>query len=119
MAPSAFVHEALLVDVDEGGEPAPGAAITVELCGHWEHEGACRWPHYTSATPDADGLRIRTLFACSADDEAEVRARITAALSSGRSPIDTQARTWRLVDSGPADLLPDEAAHAARLAAQD
>ncbi len=41
----AYVAEAEIV-LNEGCDPAAvGAAVTVELCGHWEHEGACRWPH--------------------------------------------------------------------------
>jgi len=33
------------VRLDSGTDPAAvGAAVTVELCGHWEHEGPCRWP---------------------------------------------------------------------------
>ena len=33
------------IELDEGRDPAAvGAAATVELCGSWDHEGACRWP---------------------------------------------------------------------------
>jgi hypothetical protein len=49
-----FVHEAA-IDVADGADPrAPGGAITVALCGHWEHEPPCRWPHHTDITPDGD-----------------------------------------------------------------
>jgi len=44
-APCAYVLEARL-ELDDGLDPAAvGAAVTVELCGHWEHAGPCRWPH--------------------------------------------------------------------------
>lgn len=118
MAASAYAHEARLVDLAEDDAGAPGAAITVELCGHWDHDGACRWPHYTSTAAEPDGLRIRTLFACSPDDEAEVRSRIDAALAGGLSPIGATSQAWRLASSTPAELRPDEAEHAERLAAQ-
>ena len=42
-----YAHRAVLV-IPDGDEPAaPGGAITVELCGHWEHEPPCRYPHLT------------------------------------------------------------------------
>ena len=41
-----FVHEAA-IELADGADPrAPGGAITVALCGHWEHEPPCRWPHH-------------------------------------------------------------------------
>lgn len=40
-----LVHRVLL---DAGGDPrALGGAVTAALCGHWEHDGRCRWPHHT------------------------------------------------------------------------
>ena len=37
----AFAHDAVVV-LDAGGDDrAPGGAITVELCGHWDHEPPC------------------------------------------------------------------------------
>ncbi len=42
-----FVHEAT-VELADGADPrALGGAITVALCGHWEHEPPCPWPHHT------------------------------------------------------------------------
>ena len=40
-----FVHEAELRLNEGADDHKPGAAVTVALCGHWEHEGPCRWPH--------------------------------------------------------------------------
>ncbi len=68
-----------------GDERAVGGAITVALCGHWEHEGACRWPHLTEVAPAENGvLGVVVRFDCSAGEESEVRDRITAAISTGR-----------------------------------
>lgn len=80
-----WVHEAI-IDLQSDVDPrSVGAAVTVALCGHWEHEGPCRWPHNNEIV---DGL-FRTLFVCAVDDEPEVRARIRTALG--------QASEWRVV----------------------
>ena|SRR5215216_3693378 len=85
----ASVIEAELV-LGDGFDPAAvGAAVTVELCGHWEHEGPCRWPHNSAIDTEPDTARFRTLFVA---DERE------AALV--RDPIETALRGdlgWRLV----------------------
>jgi len=36
-------------------ERAPGAAVSVGLCGHWDHAGPCPWPHYSTIHPPARG----------------------------------------------------------------
>ena len=43
----AFAFEALL-ELEPGTDTrAPGGAVTVALCGAWEHDGPCRWPHHS------------------------------------------------------------------------
>ena len=72
-----------------------GGAITVALCGHWDHEPPCPLaPHHTDAVPADDGtVRLRVLFA--SDDEARVRSLIGQALSSGRlTGPDGRVTTW-------------------------
>jgi hypothetical protein len=103
----AYVHEAELVldpDVDPG---APGGAVTVALCGHWEHEGACRWPHNSDIDASVRPARFRTVFAAPVDEEPEVRARIERALR--------EADSWTLLRSAARDVSIDEAALAHRL----
>jgi len=46
----AFAHEAILVVQPQADLRAPGAAITVALCGHWEHQPPC-----PLAAPPASG----------------------------------------------------------------
>ena len=75
----AFVHEAEIQLVPGTDPAAVGAAVTTELCGHWEHEGPCRWPH-NKASADTT---FRTLFVAPATDEEEVRERIEGALPGG------------------------------------
>ena len=86
---AAFVVEAELA-LDEGFDPAAvGAAVTTDLCGHWEHDGPCRWPHNSAIEADRDPATFRTLFVA---DEAEaqlVRQRVEAVLGDGSG--------WRLV----------------------
>jgi hypothetical protein len=112
-----FVHEATLAPAGEFDDRAPGGAITVALCGHWEHEGSCRWPHYTYAERVGKAVRIRTLFACDSEDERDVRDRIESALRAGSIKGDDGAiSTWSVLSVGPAHLRGDETDHAQRLA---
>jgi hypothetical protein len=85
----AFVIEAELV-LHEGFDPAAvGAAVTVELCGHCEHDGPCRWPHNSAIEAERDPGRFRTLFVADREEAALVRDRIETAL---RADVG-----WRLV----------------------
>jgi hypothetical protein len=90
----AFVVEAEIALREEADPAAVGAAVTVELCGHWEHEGPCRWPHNSAIEADREPARFRTLFVADAEDEAAVRARIERALRDGAgwSVVSVRAR---------------------------
>jgi hypothetical protein len=110
----AFVHDAV-VTMDSGGDTrAPGAAITVALCGHWDHRPPCPLaPHHTAAQRSGDEVRLRVLFASESTAEAEVRGRIEQALSqdclTGPSGITTR---WHLRSAQPGVLREDETEHA-------
>jgi hypothetical protein len=112
-----FVHEAVLALDDGGDERAPGGAITVALCGSWEHDPPCPLaPHHTRASRDGSELRLRLLFAAEPDDEQRVRALVDETLARGEgADPDGNRTTWRLVTSGPAEVRPEEAEHAGRL----
>jgi hypothetical protein len=78
----AFVFQAEL-ELGEGTDPrAPGAAVTVALCGSWDHEDPCRWPHHSTIDDSERPARLRTVFAVVPDEEQEVRDRMVAALQS-------------------------------------
>ncbi len=114
-----YAHDAVLTLAPGGDERAPGAAVTLELCGSWEHEGACPVaPHHTVTHRDGGELGVRVLFAVAADRERAVRDRVVDALSGGQlvGPDGTTTR-WRLVRHGAGTLRPDEHEHAARLGA--
>ena len=101
----AYAHHAVIITT--GDEREPGAAITVALCGHWEHEPPCPLaPHHTAVTREGDTLRLRILFATEPDRVDEVRERIDDALSAG---------DWRLIESGRARIDDSERDHARRL----
>jgi hypothetical protein len=115
-----FAHTAVLAMDADADERAPGAAITVALCGHWDHPPPCPLAsHHTSATRDGDELHLRILFAAAAADEIEVRERIGTALGAGvlTGGPDGAETCWRLLDSRAGTVRREEAGHAARLAA--
>lgn len=97
-----FVHEAA-IDLVAGADPrAPGGAITVALCGHWEHEPPCRWPHHTDITPDGDRHVVRVDFAAAPEDEPAVRKKIVEALESGQqADPDGRVSRWVLLPDAP------------------
>jgi hypothetical protein len=104
---TAFVHEADLV-LGSGTDPgAPGAAVTTELCGHWEHDGPCRWPHNNEIRPGSGVAAFRTLFISSHADEPEVRDKIERALRS--------LPGWSVERSGPREVKASEQPLALRL----
>jgi len=113
-----FVHEAV-VRLSPGGDPAAvGAAVTVALCGHWEHEPPCPLaPHNTGAQPRGGALAVRVRFACTPSEEARARELIDSALVGGRADSPTgETTTWQLLSSGPAAVLRSERALLLRLA---
>jgi hypothetical protein len=104
---TAHVHAASIRLV-EGTNPAQvGAAVTVELCGHWEHEGPCRWPHNNAIEDVAPVAAFRTVFVAAEGDVAAVHARIDRALRSSSE--------WTVLASGPRALTSDEETLGAKL----
>jgi hypothetical protein len=114
---AAYAHDAVL-DLEPGGDDgAPGAAITVALCGSWSHEPPCPLaPHHTRAHRSGTAVTLRLLFATEPENEERVRALVDEALSRGwgDGPDGTRT-TWELVWAAPAPVLPEEEEHARRL----
>jgi hypothetical protein len=113
----AFAHDAILDMAPNADARAPGAAITVALCGHWDHQPPCPLaPHHTAADRVDDEVRLRILFATEPDREDLVRRRIDGALSGGElSGPDGITTRWRLRTSRSAEITVAEADHAERL----
>jgi hypothetical protein len=112
----AFVHEVSL-RLDAGADAqAPGAAVTVELCGHWQHAGPCRWPHLARiGVRSGDELTLRVIFATEPADEGEVRGRIVRALRRGRLDGGPAPSGWTVLSEGAAAVREDERESADRL----
>jgi hypothetical protein len=104
--PTPYVHMAELTLAAAVDPAAVGAAVTIELCGHWQHEGACRWPHNNEVQGE-EPLELRVLFLADETDELEVRHRIEKALRS--------APGWSVLSSGPRPVAPSERTLAAKL----
>jgi len=102
----AYAHEVVLLMPPDADIRAPGGAITVALCGHWEHEPPCPLaPHHTGVDRVDDEVRLRILFATEPANETLVRERIDRAL----------ADEWTVRLSGPSEVTAAEAGHAERL----
>lgn len=124
MVRAAFAHDAVLRMEPGADLAAPGGAVTLALCGAFEHPPPCPLaPHATRADrcgdePDRLQVAVRVLFAAEPDAEAAVRARIDGALAGGVCDGPDGRRTrWTLVASAPAAVTEAEGAHAARLVA--
>lgn len=113
-----FVHQAVVTLPATGDDRGPGGAITLALCGSWEHPPPCPLaPHQTALERSPDGVGLRIVFACRPAGETRVRRLIADALAYGRQiGPDGVERTWALVSNGPGTLRPDERDLAARLA---
>jgi hypothetical protein len=113
----AYAHDAVVV-MQPGDSPnAVGGAITVALCGHWDHQPPCPLaPHYVAAFPDGETVTLRILFATEPDNERRVRSLIGEALATGQlTGPEGGLTTWRLRSAAPSDVRPEEEDHAAGL----
>ena len=104
--------EPFAVDVDlrlaPGTDPrAPGGAVTIALCGHWDHEGPCRWPHHSHLEPDTDPSHLCTVAVAPADERDDVLARIESELRGDRR--------WTVLAFAARDIGPEERALAEHL----
>lgn len=113
-----FVHEAVLAVSGNSDDAAPGAAVTLELCGSLEHPPPCPLaPHNTRAERTDGTLIVRVVFATQPENEEQVRSRIEKALRAGSvSRPDGTAAHWDFLEDAAATLSPSEAALAGRLA---
>jgi hypothetical protein len=113
----AYAHDAVVV-IDPDGDPAaPGGAITVALCGDWDHPPPCPLaPHHTAAVPAGDAVALRVLFAADPAQESRVRSLIEQALAGGRATgPDGRTTTWTLRSAAAGEVRPDQMEHAGRL----
>ncbi|MGY4541268.1 hypothetical protein ACVWY0_001177 [Arthrobacter sp. UYNi723] len=96
---------------------APGAAVTLELCGSWDHKPPCPHPHHTHAERTGNTVSLRVVFATDPDNEEDVRRRIDEALSAGSATgPDGTSSHWDFRSSSAGTVSGSEAALARRLA---
>jgi hypothetical protein len=99
-AREAFVQEAELLLADDTDSAEPGAAVTIALCGYWEHEGPCRWPHNNAITAEhGAAARFRTLFVADGAEEQSVRDLIVGALGDATGWTVTSTATRPVAES--------------------
>ena len=112
-----YAHDAVVRMGPAGDPDAIGAAVTVALCGHWDHDPPCPLaPHATRAERNGGQVQVRTLFATDADLEMEVRRRIDHALTSGTQQAPGgETSSWECLASGPGIVRESERAHGERL----
>ena len=85
--------------------------MTVALCGHWEHDGACRWPHNNRMDHSGVPARLRTVAIVDEESLSEVEQRIDTGLRS-----DTR---WTVLSFRVGEITDAEHALAERLATSE
>ena len=96
-----YSREYLLRFAPDADTRGPGGAVTIALCGAWDHEGPCRWPHYSSVRKAQDGHHhLRVDYNCPLEDKREVESRMDDAVRSGRviGPDEIPV-FWELVEN--------------------
>jgi hypothetical protein len=106
----AYAHDAVLMMEPDADVRAPGAAVAVALCGHWDHKPPCPLAPHRVTADEIDGeLHVRILFATEPAKERTVRRLIEQGLSGEVKYPDGFTTPWRLARSGPGDVAADEA----------
>ena len=100
MPAAAYVVAASLALDDDTDPRSVGAAVTVELCGHWDHPGPCRWPHNNAIETGREAARFRTVFVAGEEEEPAIRTRIEDALRGGSG--------WSVVSVASRPVAADE-----------
>jgi hypothetical protein len=113
-----YVHQATVEIGADDDDYVPGAAITVALCGSWDHSPPCPLaPHHTQPTRDGGTVELRVVFATEPEHENEVRRHIDGALPAGAAADPHGVNShWEFRGSGPGVLSPAERAQALRIA---
>ena len=79
-----YAHDAVVQMGSVNDPQAIGTAVTVALCGHWNHEPPCPLAaHHTRTERRAEQVHVRILFATDRTTETDVRRRIDQALQTG------------------------------------
>lgn len=105
MSKRTFAHQVRhrIVLASGADSRAPGGAVTVALCGHWDHEGPCRWPHHTAIeASDGASHEVTVRFDAPEQEREQVSALIDGALQKGEQEgSDGQISSWALSPTQP------------------
>jgi hypothetical protein len=107
-AGEAFAIDVLLTLAADTDPRAPGGEVTIALCGHWEHDGSCRWPHNSRVDTDTTPAHLRSVVIATAEDRVEVIRLVEERL---RGDV-----RWSVVEFVTEPVSADERALAERLA---
>ena len=114
---TAFAHDAV-VDMDDDADlTGPGGAVTLALCGSFDHAPPCPLaPHHTQIERTGDQAQVHTIFATEPSLESEVRQHIDQALARGSRETPTgEVAYWQLMTSGAGMVQSNERDHGNRL----
>lgn len=105
-----YVHQATLGMSSDADLDAPAAAVTLELCGSWDHKPPCPLAHHTHAERTGTTVSLRVVFATEPENEEDVRRRIDEALGTGSvtGPAGTSTH-WEFRGSTVAEVSVSEA----------
>ncbi|MDT7739445.1 MAG: hypothetical protein QOK09_2814, partial [Mycobacterium sp.] len=85
MVREAFVHDAVVAMQPGASFEALGGAITIALCGSWDHPPPCPLAsHYVTNLPVGETVALRVLFATEPANELHVRSLIGETLAAGQ-----------------------------------
>ncbi len=112
-----YVQDALVRMDPMDDADAVGAAVTVALCGDWQHEPPCPLaPHHTRTHREERTVQVRILFATEPPLQAKVRRRIDRALSEGTATTPAgDTVSWQLLTSEVGVVRENEREHGQRL----
>jgi hypothetical protein len=105
---SAFVVRAEIELGPDVDSRAPGGAVTTALCGHWEHNGPCRWPHNNRIDTADTPAQLRIVVVTDEATRGDVARLIESALRDDPR--------WSVLGCDVDGIRPDEAALARSLA---
>jgi hypothetical protein len=74
--------------------------VTVAMCGHWDHDGPCRWPLNSRIETSTTPARLRTVIVADDATRDEVVTRVEHSLRNDPR--------WAVLDCKTDTIQPDE-----------
>ena len=113
---AAYAHQATLEMSPDADVDALSVAVALELCGSWQHNPPCPFPHTTHAKKAGNTVTVRVVFAAESEHVEDLRRRIDGALRTGSvAAPDGTTTEWELRGSAADEVSTSEVARARRL----